>query len=490
MTRRTQPGAGPIIVLVVVALVPAIALWALWRWADDQATAADAPPATTTTLVAPPAPAPPLTTPLLSMRRFPTTLSRDLNLAAFQSAVQPLFATVNNRSCAALSVDGHDAGAVNAQLGVIPASVLKIVVAAAAIEVLGPDHRFVTRIVGPEPVGGVVSGDVYLVGGGDPVLSGDWYATSNLERFPVINATSLDTLAENLAAAGVTRIDGAVLGDGSRYDDEFYAPGWGNGVAGLEAGPYDALMANDSRVQGDDLRASEPNEAAAREFVRILGEKGITVANGSSTGAAPAGTTDLATIESAPLTDVVAEMLTNSDNNTAEMLVKELGVAAGGAGTRDAGLAAMRSTLESWGIDLTGVVFADGSGLSLDNRLTCGVLLDVLQHAGAESAVGTGLAVAGQSGTLTDVFVDTPMQGRLRGKTGTLNNPPFNVDPPAVKSLAGYMPVTGGGAVEYVLILNGPTISDQSEYRQVWDQLGTLLGSYPSAAGPDVLGPR
>ena len=489
MTRRTQPGAGPILVLVIVALVPALALWALWRWADDQATAADAPPATTTTLVAPPEPAPPLNTPLLSMRRFPTTLSRDLNLAAFQGSVQPLFSMVNDRSCAALSVDGHDAGAVNADLSLIPASVLKIVVGAAALEVLGPDHRFVTRVVGPAPVDGVVSGDVYLVGGGDPLLSGDWYAGSNLERFPVVNATSLDTLAASLAAAGVTRIDGAVLGDGSRYDDEFYAPGWGNGVAGLEAGPYDALMANDSRVQGDELRASEPNEAAAREFVRILGEKGITVANGSSTGAAPVGSTDLASIESAPLTDVVGEMLMNSDNNTAELLVKEMGVA-GGVGTRDAGLAAMRSKLESWGIDLTGVVFADGSGLSLDNRLTCGVLLDVLQRAGVESAVGTGLAVAGESGTLRDVFVDTPMQGRLRGKTGTLNNPPFNVDPPAVKSLAGYLPVAGGGAVEYVLILNGATISDQSEYRQVWDQLGTLLGSYPSAAGPDVLGPR
>ena len=80
--------------------------------------------------------------------------------------------------------------------------------------------------------------------------------------------------------------------------------------------------------------------------------------------------------------------------------------------------------------------------------------------------------------------------GRLRGKTGTLNNPPFNEDPPAVKALAGYLPVDGGGAVEYVMILNGPTISDQSEYRPLWDQLVDVLVTYPSAAGPDQLGPR
>ena len=95
-----------------------------------------------------------------------------------------------------------------------------------------------------------MTGDIYVVGGGDPVLSGDWYATSNLERYPVFNATSFDTLADGLVAAGVTRIDGRVLGDGTRYDDEFFAPGWGAGVAGLEGGPYDALMANDSQSGG------------------------------------------------------------------------------------------------------------------------------------------------------------------------------------------------------------------------------------------------
>ena len=150
----------------------------------------------------------------------------------------------------------------------------------------------------------------------------------------------------------------------------------------------------------------------------------------------------------------------------------------------------MTSTIASWGLDTTGVVLADGSGLSLDNRITCPVLLAVLQRTGFDGPIGQGLAVAGQTGTLVDIFTESDVAGRLRGKTGTLNNPPFNEDPPAVKALAGYLPVDGGGAVEYVMILNGPTISDQSEYRPLWDQLVEVLATYPSAAGPDQLGPR
>ena len=61
----------------------------------------------------------------------------------------------------------------------------------------------------------------------------------------------------------MSQINGNVLGDGSRYDDELYAPGWGADVNGIEAGPYDALLVNDARVLGDDQRAGDPNEASS-----------------------------------------------------------------------------------------------------------------------------------------------------------------------------------------------------------------------------------
>jgi D-alanyl-D-alanine carboxypeptidase/D-alanyl-D-alanine-endopeptidase (penicillin-binding protein 4) len=311
-----------------------------------------------------------------------------------------------------------------------------------------------------------------------------------MELFPVTSPTSLDALADGVVAAGVTSVSGDVVGDGSRYDDEYFAPGWGVGVAGLEGGPYDALIANDSRVLGEDLRANDPNVGAAREFIRLLEERGVEVVGQATSGTAPADSIELTSIESAPLEDVVAEMLGNSDNNTAELLVKEIGATETLPGTREAGLAIMREQLVEWGVDVGAVVLADGSGLSLDNRLTCEALAAVVERYDSDSAIGRALPVAGQTGTLSDVFVDHPVQGRLLGKTGSLNNPPFNVDPPAVKSLAGYLPVEGGGEVEYVLILNGPTISDQSEYRPIWLDLADTLDTYPSGPTPAELGPR
>jgi serine-type D-Ala-D-Ala carboxypeptidase/endopeptidase (penicillin-binding protein 4) len=484
------PSIGPVLVLAVLALVPAVLLWATWQWADAQAESFDVPPPTSTTVVPPPPPVPALGTPLASMRRTPSALALDLSLDAFQTDVIPLLNAVNERSCVTVSVDGVEVGARNPSLGVIPASVQKILVAAVALDVLGDDHRFTTSVAGTAPVDGVVTGDVILVGGGDPLLSSDWYPTSNLERFPVFDHTSLDTLADRVVAAGVTRITGDVVGDGSRYDDERYAPGWGIGVAGLEAGPYGALLVNDARVLGDEYRSEAPDEAAAREFRRLLTERGVVVDGGARPGLAPAGLPTLAAIDSVPLADVVGEMLTNSDNNTAELMVKEIGLAASGTGSRLAGLTAMIATLEGWGLDVSGVTLTDGSGLSLDNVLTCGVLADVLQRAEWDGPIGSGLPIAATSGTLRDVFVDDPVAGRLRGKTGTLNNPPFNEDPPAVKSLAGYLPVEGGGAIEYTLVLNGPTISDQSEYRPIWDLLADVLDTYPAGASPAVLGPR
>jgi D-alanyl-D-alanine carboxypeptidase/D-alanyl-D-alanine-endopeptidase (penicillin-binding protein 4) len=491
MTTRPNSQAGPLIVLTMLLLIPAVLLWGVWRWADGRhVESQDVVPEPSETPVAVPTPEPALSTGLLSFRRSAGELSRRLNVSSFQSAIQPLLFAVNERSCAAVSLDGRLVGAANPDLVVIPASNMKILVAAGALETLGDSFRYTTKVVGPSPAGGVIAGDVYLVGGGDPLLSGEWYPDSGLDRFQVFNITSLDQLARDLADSGVTQIQGVVRGDGSRYDDEFYAPGWGGGVAGLEAGPYDALLVNDSRVFGDDQRGADPNEAGAREFVRILSDQGITVTGGSGTGVAPAGMDDLASIESLPLPDVIEEMLTNSDNNTAELMVKEIGLATAGVGTRQAGLDAIEAIVAAWGIDTAGLQMGDGSGLSLDNRITCNQLLGVLQHEGFDSPVGQGMAIAGETGTLVDVFTDTQVAGRLRGKTGTLNNPPFNEDPPAVKALSGYLPVDGGGAIEYTLILNGPTISDQSEYRPLWVDLVNGLNSFPSVASPLILGPR
>ncbi len=480
----------PWIVLGAVALVPALILLAVYVWSSGQDDAStEAPPGEPSTAVADPSPA--LPTGVMAFRRLPTIMSRNVNSAAFETEVAPLLASLNDRSCSVVSVDGEEVGSHNADIAVIPASNQKLLVAAVALERLGADFTYTTTVAAATAaVDGVVDGDLYLVGGGDPLLSSDWYPTSDLERYPVTSPTSLDALADRVVAAGVSRVSGGVVGDGTRYDDEFYAPGWGAGVPGLEGGPYDALMANDSRVFGEELRAADPNTAAAREFIQLLRARGVVIDGEDSSGAAPIDAVEIASVDSAPLSAVIGEMLANSDNNSAELVVKELGASESVPGTREAGLAAMASQLTEWGVNVGPLVLADGSGLSPDNRVTCAALASVVQRFDSDSPIGSGLAVAGQTGTLSDVFVDHAVAGRMTGKTGTLNNPPFNTDPPAVKALSGYLPVEGGGEVEYVLILNGPTISDQSEYRPIWDQLADVLDTYPAGPSPAILGPR
>lgn len=488
--KRGPVGPGPWFVLVTIATIPALALFGLRSWASSQDDGMEAVPPLDPSIEVPPAPLA-LSTTVLSLRRLPAVISRDLNSASFVGEVSPFLASLNDRSCGSVSVDGVPVGAHNPSLAVIPASNQKLPVASAALEFLGDDFRYTTTVVAAAvPVDGVVEGDLVIVGGGDPLLSSEWYPASNLELYPVTSPTSFDALADRVVEAGVTTVRGSIVGDGTRYDDEFFAPGWGDGVAGLEGGPYDALMANDSRVLGDPLRGNDPSEAAAREFALLLEARGVDVGGGASSGAAPTDAVEVAAIESAPMSDVVAEMLSNSDNNTAEMVVKELGYTVAAPGTREAGLGLVREQFIGWGVDVTSIVLVDGSGLSLDNRLTCDAIVTVLQRTGFDSPVGQGLPVAGQTGTLANAFQDHAVAGRLRGKTGTLNNPPFNVDPPAVKALAGFLPVEGGSAVEYALVLNGPTISDQSEYRPVWDALADALDTYPTGASPADLGPR
>jgi D-alanyl-D-alanine carboxypeptidase/D-alanyl-D-alanine-endopeptidase (penicillin-binding protein 4) len=141
---------------------------------------------------------------------------------------------------------------------------------------------------------------------------------------------------------------------------------------------------------------------------------------------------------------------------------------------------------------MEGVSLVDGSGLSDENRLTCGALLHVLQHDDASDAVGTGMPIAGVAGgTLSDAFVGTDLEGVLRGKTGTL----YNYDDgtggkPAAKALGGFLPLEGGGAVEFVMLLNGPQVAEKVVYRPIWDAFGALLLTYPAGPTPAVLGPR
>ena len=471
MARRAR---RPVVVLTALALVPAVGLGAIAFIARTQSRSSSS---ATVDSVPEPLPAV-LATSLLSVRRAPSTLAGDRRSDVLLDESDPLAAAIDSTSCLVLQVNDRPLVGLNSDVALIPASTLKIVTAAVALEVLGAGATFTTAVVGPAPVNGVVEGDVYLVGGGDPVLSEQWYMQqTEVRKRPPLHATDVNALADALVAAGVTSITGSVIGDGARYDDERYPPGWSDDIRATADGtPVGPLVINDSTTATTG-HADNPTLSAAKTFLALLDDRSVSVAGGADTGTAPTGLSVLGSVTSASLVDILNEMLATSDNLTAEMLVKEIGLARAQQGTRAAGLQVISETLSGWGLAMAGVQLTDGSGLSRDNRLTCSLLAGVLQRGSANDPVGAGLAVGGQVGsTLVDSFLQEGLAGVLQGKTGTLSK---------VKALSGYF-MAGGDEVSYVLIINGDAAAG---FQGQWDQLAAVFLALGSTPDPEALAP-
>jgi D-alanyl-D-alanine carboxypeptidase/D-alanyl-D-alanine-endopeptidase (penicillin-binding protein 4) len=471
-TRRVMP----ITALTAIALVPAIALTGVWQFAEASEPPIIAP--TTTTLPLPPAQQ--LSTDLFSMRRHPTPLAervaeRESN-EAFERRVQSLADDVGEASCLRIVDDADVISELRPALAVVPASNQKLLVAAVALDVLGADYRFRTELQAAAPLDGVIAGDVYFVGGGDPVLR-----TADVRdplRYPSFNTTAVEPLVDQLMALGITRIEGDIVGDGGRYDDEFRAPGWGTDITSVDAGPIDALLVNDGLI-GNGNYGLDPNRSAARIMYDMVVARGIAVTGTAANRSRPidAGLTTLASVESRPLTDVLVEMLHTSDNNTAEMLVKEIGAFVSGSGSWPAGLEAIRSTLAGWEVPLDGVELSDGSGLSRANRVTCRALTALMTSTPVSDDLRRLLPVAGRDGTLADQLLGTEAEGRLQAKTGTLTD---------VKALTGSQLSNTRVRVDFALVLNGEGVNDVAVYEPVWKRLVALIDGYPIVIEPDI----
>lgn len=468
---------GPsILLLLAVATVPAAALAGTWQYADANV----APPSTTTTTTVPQVPVPELTTELMSFRRHPAPLAAAAaeveSAARLSSVVASMTSDMITGSCLQVVAGGEVIAEFDPMASVIPASNQKLLTAAVALDVLGSDFRFTTELLGLAPVGGVITGDVYLVGGGDPLL--DSTLIPDPQRYPAFNTTTVEALADQLVAQGVTLIEGELVGDGSRYDDEFRVPSWGDDITSSEAGPYDALLVDDGQITPGNY-GLEPNRAAARVFVDLLLARGIAVTLGPANRARPADAQliTLASVQSAPLTDIVVELLHTSDDNTAEMLLKEIGFATSGAGTRQAGLDASYAKLIEWGIPTDGVSLADGSGLSRDNRLTCTALIGLMTTTPVSPELVSLMPVAGRDGTLRDQLLGTPAEGVLHAKTGSLTG---------VKALSGQMRDRTQRAVEFSLVLNGDGVNEPDVFEPAWVQLVELVAELPVSVDPDV----
>ena len=333
------------------------------------------------------------------------------------------------------AVDGSVLYRRNATRPLLPASNEKLYVTIGALTELGPDFRYETRVVAAGTrTSGVLHGNLVLVGSGDPTLS----------RYRVA------ALARAIRAAGITRITGRVIGDETLFDRKRSGPGWPARFVDIECPPLSAL-AVDRNVAGATF-VRTPARRAARLLRDALAARSVRSA-GIGVGKAPTTATPIAKTSSLPLWRILRFMNRESDNFTAETVAKSVGAYAGTGGTTAEGMRVTRGVIEPLlGADSPALSLADGSGLSLDDRSTASALARLFTAASAQpsiaDAVFGSLSIAGRNGTLERRMRD--LEGRVRGKTGTLDG---------VSSLTAYVTSTTGHRYVISVIMNRRSLS-------------------------------
>jgi len=356
----------------------------------------------------------------------------------------------------ALAVDldsGRQIFALRPDTARTPASVNKLFITSSALSLYGVDGHLTTRALGDVGVdpGGVLIGNLYLRGGGDPSFGSRQAAE----------------LADDLVLdQGLREITGRVIGDESAFDSLRGGPSEGYRTTS-EVGPLSALTFNRGR---SGLRRpyfqKNPARFAAREFEKALRRRGVTSGAKPTIGRTPPAALTLAEHSSPTIAELARVTNRPSDNFNAETLIKALGAEFGTAGSTSAGSVVVRRTMSGFGLRPRVV---DGSGLSRANRATPRQVVTLLDHMASEAAgpaFETSLAVAGRNGTLSDRMRRTAARDRCHGKTGTLRD---------VSALAGYCQTTAGSRVAFAILMN--RVSPYGA-RRLQDRMVSALARY------------
>lgn len=353
---------------------------------------------------------------------------------------------------AAVDVDGYDA-VLRRESGhpLPPASTQKSYVGLSALVALGPSARLRTEVARTAtPVGGVLSGNLWLVAGGDPYLT----------------MPGLRALARQVREAGITRVTGDVRLDDSRYDGRRTASGWKSSYMPGQSGPLSALAVDRNRWRRDSAFLSDPALPAAVRFRDYLRAEGVSV-GAVRRERRPADAVTVAERLSGPVPAVVRRALKDSDNFAAELLLKEVGRVVKDDGSSAGGLAAVREVLGKQGVPLG--ASSDGSGLSRDNRQTTSgqvLMLRAADDSGSGPAFRASLPLGCRDGTLKRRYCGTAAEGRVSAKTGTLTG---------VRALSGYTRTASGRSVWFAFQLTG--VKDGSKALAAIDRAVVVLAS-------------
>ncbi len=404
---------------------------------------------------------------------------------------------------------GRTLYALNAERAFRPASTLKLVTTAAALDAYGEDARLRTTVETAGRLDGLgrILGDVFLVGRGDPNLSA---------RFsPGRPTAAFEEMADALVTAGVRRIEGRLIGNegafaGDRrgsdwtwedlvwgYGAEVSALSFNDNVVELLLAPGEragdpavldvsprtpvvtvasvvttaaASTAEDVRLDKDagtnrfrlsgllpiggswsgHVAVEDPARFAATAFAAVLEAKGVRVVGGVETTRSPlpAGTRVLASHDGAPMAEMIRVVNKESQNLHAETLLRLVGLKAKGEGSVEKGHEAIVEFLKRLGIPAADWGLSDGSGLARTDLVTPSGLAALLVAMDAQphaAAFRASLPVAGVDGTLEKRMRGTPAEGRVVAKTGTLN---------LANALAGYATTRRGERIAFAVFVN------------------------------------
>lgn len=423
----------------------------------------------------------------------------------------------------------------NGERRLVPASNTKLLTSTAAMELLGPGHRFTTDVLSSGlRRAGLLSGNLYLRGGGDPTMLAEDY----------------DELAAQVASDGVRVVTGNLVADDTRYDDTRLGPDWtwddesyyyAAQVSALTVAPdtdYDAgtvivhaapaadpgtppvvtmtpsngYLRIDNRAEtvadgettisfervhggntivvtgqiavgeaaeSDWMTVWEPTGYAADLFRAALRRHGVRVLGQTVLGqATPADATPVARHDSMALADLMVPFLKLSNNGHAEVLTKELGRVLNGSGTWSAGLAVIGEYVGDNGMNTGTLRQRDGSGLSRRTMIPPAEFVSLLATVRAESWFDTwyaALPIAGNAerfvgGTLRSRMRGTPAANNVHAKTGSLTG---------ASSLSGYVTDADGHLLAFSIVLNNYLTSS---VKGLEDQIAIALASYAEKA--------
>ena len=351
---------------------------------------------------------------------------------------------------------------------VLPASTQKLAVAGAALAQLGPGYRYTTAVTTTHQpdARGVLKGDLVLVGGGDPALAQPQFAGIEPDR----PRTPMENLVTQIKRAGVRRVTGRILGDPTFLANEPVAAGWRNRyfdqldatrISGLTVDAGRRVVDNSGVLQA--TAAPDPARQAAAVLRRLLIDRGIKVRGGAaSTGQPSAGSSTIATVSSPPMGTLLRYMVQSSDNHLADTIFRTLGAARGDS----TWIGAAGATAEILGplqLDWSGVVLADGSGLSRANRVSSDFLAQLqarMWQSNLKDQWVDLLARSGHRGTLKSRFLGTVAESNVYGKTGSLRD---------VSALVGTVAGTKGRQLHFAIV--GNRLESTLRMRETTDQV-------------------